>query len=119
LIAILDREFNTRDLPDWRKRLDAASITFDIVGTLADIAHDPQMRAIGAVLPYAGNPDLMTVGSPFQLNGLEKVSPRAAHGLGEHSEDVLREIGYGTEEIRRLLASRVVIKAEQPIPTSA
>jgi crotonobetainyl-CoA:carnitine CoA-transferase CaiB-like acyl-CoA transferase len=119
LIAIFDREFSTRDLSAWRKNLDAAGITFDIVGTLADIAQDPQMRAIGALIPYADNPDLLTIGSPFELDGIEKVSPRAAPGLGEHSEDVLREAGYSAAEIQRLLASRVVIKPEPAIPSPA
>ena len=36
----------------------------------------------------------MTVNSPIEIRGQEKVPPRVAPDVGEHSEQVLREAGY-------------------------
>ena len=119
LIAIFDREFTSRDLAEWRKALDAAGITFDIVGTLDDIPNDPQMRAAGALVPFAEEPDMLTVSSPFALAGIEKTGPGRAPDLGEHSEAVLREAGFDAAEIRRMREAGVFIQSKPPMPPTA
>jgi len=43
---------------------------------------------------------------------VEKVPPRMPPELGEHSVEILREIGYGDAEIDELLASRVVVQGK-------
>ncbi len=101
IIAMLDEAFAKRDLPDWRRRLDDAGVTFGVVGTLDDVLDDEQMRANGALVPFASG-DGLTVSSPFQLAGETKVAPRDAPAVGQHSEEVLREAGYSAEEIGRL-----------------
>ena len=40
--------------------------------------------------------------SPFHLEGEDKVAPRYAPTVGEHSEDVLRGAGYSADEIGQL-----------------
>ncbi len=109
LIAIFDNEFAMRDLAEWRCALDAAGITFDVVGNLDDIANDEQMRATKALVPLAHNPGLLTVNSPFELGGVEKTPPGPAPGLGQHSEAVLREIGFDLTEIDRLRQVGVIV----------
>ena len=108
----LDAVFATRDMPEWRRILDAVGVTFGVVGKVDDVAHDEQMRAIGALVPFADG-EALTVSSPFHLDGEAKVAPRRAPALGQHSEAVLREAGYGADEIGRLrklgvLAWRIV-----------
>ena len=107
LVALLDRQFAQRDLADWRDRLDQAGITFGLVGTLADIEHDEQLRAAGALVPFADGSGL-TVSSPFEIDGIDKVPAGKAPALGEHSVDVLRDAGFSAEEIDRLVAARVL-----------
>ena len=82
-------------------------MTFGIVGTVDEAAHDAQMRAIGALVPFAGS-DTLTVSSPFQLDGETKVTPRFAPKIGQHSDAVLREAGYSADEIERLRDRGVV-----------
>lgn len=108
MIAILDRQFARRDMAEWRDRMDAVGITFSAVSTLADIPEDRQMHAAGALVPFA-QAGGFTVSSPFSLHGAEKVAPGNAPDLGEHSETVLREAGYGEAEIEALRARRVIV----------
>ena len=135
LIALFDAQFAEQDLALWRQRLDAAGITFGVVGTLADIPDDAQMRAAGALLPFAHQPGL-TLASPVQIHSAHSPhsphSPHIAHNphnphgvaqrppgpaptLGQHSAAVLRDAGFADDHIRRLIDSQVVLDA--PLPT--
>lgn len=107
LIALFDDIFATRDLADWRKRLDDVGITFGVTGTLEDIPDDLQMREAGALVPYADGA-MLTVNSPFTIDGVEKAKPRAAPAIGQHSEEILREAGYSADDIARLRQSKAV-----------
>jgi crotonobetainyl-CoA:carnitine CoA-transferase CaiB-like acyl-CoA transferase len=101
LVAELDVMFETRDMAEWRTILDGVGVTFGVVGKTDDVAHDAQMQAIGALVPFADG-KVLTVSSPFHLEGEEKVAPRYAPAVGQHSDDVLRDAGYSADEIGRL-----------------
>jgi formyl-CoA transferase len=98
IVAMLDATFAERDVADWRARLDTAGVTFGVVGTLDDVPDDEQMRANGALVPFADGSGL-TISSPFQLTGEAKVAPRRAPAVGQHGDELLREAGYTTDEI--------------------
>jgi crotonobetainyl-CoA:carnitine CoA-transferase CaiB-like acyl-CoA transferase len=48
------------------------------------------------------NDNLLTINSPIWVDGAQKRQPQHPPGLGEHSDEVLREAGYGAAEIARL-----------------
>lgn len=102
LIALFDAAFARHDLHTWRHRLDAAGVTFGVVTTLPDIDDDVQMRACGALVPYAQAPGL-TVASPLQLDGAPQRPPGAAPALGQHGDEVLAEAGFTPAERQRLV----------------
>jgi crotonobetainyl-CoA:carnitine CoA-transferase CaiB-like acyl-CoA transferase len=114
LIALLDAVFAARDWPEWRLVLERSSIAYSAVGTLDDIPHDAQMRASGALVslddPRAGAS--LTVSSPLQIIGQDKVPARMAPEIGEHTVEVLREAGVDAAEIDRLLAAGVIVQAK-------
>ena len=51
LMGILDDVFARKTLAEWRAILDAAGLTFGVVGTVAEIVHDPQALANGILRP--------------------------------------------------------------------
>jgi len=52
-------------------------------------------------VPFADGGQL-TVSSPFHIDGVDKVPAQRAPAIGQHSDAVLREAGYGADEIARL-----------------
>jgi crotonobetainyl-CoA:carnitine CoA-transferase CaiB-like acyl-CoA transferase len=101
LVRVLDAEFAKRDLVDWRGILDSVGVTFGIVGTVNEVLDDQQMRDSGALVPFADGAQL-TVSSPFHIDGVDKVPAQRAPAIGQHSEAVLREAGYASDDIARL-----------------
>jgi crotonobetainyl-CoA:carnitine CoA-transferase CaiB-like acyl-CoA transferase len=114
LTAILDEHFGTKDWVDWYPILEKTGVAFGVVGTLDDIPHDAQMRASGALVPIddprAGAS--LTVASPLQIDGQEKVPPTLAPSIGQHTVEVLRAAGIAEGEIERLLRAGVIVQAD-------
>jgi formyl-CoA transferase len=107
LVAILDDLFAQKDLKEWRGILDEAGIIFGIVAETADIAEDEQALAAGHLVKFS-DADFMTINSPIEIRGQEKVPPRLAPRVGEHSAAVLRDAGYGEPEIAALRDAGVI-----------
>jgi crotonobetainyl-CoA:carnitine CoA-transferase CaiB-like acyl-CoA transferase len=107
LIAILDAEFAAKDLAAWRAILDANDLITGAVAALDDIPGDRQMLANDVLVPFA-NDTMLTINSPFWVAEADKVVPRKAPGIGEHSDEVLRKAGYADADIARLRAGGAV-----------
>jgi crotonobetainyl-CoA:carnitine CoA-transferase CaiB-like acyl-CoA transferase len=107
LIKIFDEIFAARNLAEWRKILDGNGLVFGVVGILDDIPTDQQMLDNEVLVPFAGD-SLLTVNSPIFIDGARKVSPRHPPGIGEHSDEILREAGYDEASIAQLRASGAV-----------
>lgn len=113
LVRLFDHRFAEHDLAHWRPLLDAAGITFGLIGKLSDIPGDLQMREAGALVPTDHAPG-WTVANPVQLGDVAPRRPGVAPALGQHSRAVLCEAGYDDAQIDQLLAQRVAIAATEP-----
>jgi len=110
LVEILDPLFASQPLQHWKKVLDEGRVIFGVVQIADEIIHDPQMHANKILVPL-DDPSIgatHTVNSPIHVRGVEKVAPRRAPALGEHSADVLRDLGFSKDEVEALLKSSVV-----------
>lgn len=110
IVALLDKRFATRPLAEWRDVLDAAGLTYGVVQTLQECAHDPQLLANQILVPIddgSSEPHL-TLNSPVHLDQEQKVPPRPAPDLGEHTEAVLAELGFDADGIESLRAAGAI-----------
>jgi formyl-CoA transferase len=107
LIKIFDEVFATRDLAEWRKILDGNGLVFGVVGILDDIPHDKQMLDNEVLVPFEDD-TMLTISSPIWIDGARKVQPRQPPGIGEHSDEILRNAGYDEASIQKLRASGAV-----------
>ena len=110
LTAILDDIFRTQPLAHWTEALDRAHITYGVVHSPSENANDQQLLANEIVVPLegAGGGLKYTVSSPLKVHGVAKVPARRAPELGEHNEEVLKQLGFGDDEIDSLRASGAI-----------
>ena len=82
-------------------------LMFGVVGILDDIPHDKQMLDNEVLVPFEHD-TMLTINSPIWVSGAKKVQPRKPPGVGEHSDEILRNAGYDEAAIARLRASGAV-----------
>ncbi len=107
LYAILQSQFETRDLAGWRAVFKENDIKWAPLPKLDDVVADEQMRASGAIVKFEGG-QLETVNSPVFLSGVTKRTPHPAPEIGAHTREVLRELGYGDSEIESMIKDGAV-----------
>ena len=107
LTAKLDEIFASKDFAEWKPLLEANGLIFGIVQRIEDVARDEQAIAAGVLVPFEGE-EMLTVSSPFWLEGQQKVAPRRAPSVGEHNDEVLAGLGYSDSDIAGLRAARVI-----------
>ena len=115
LTAIFDEVFCSQPMTHWYDVFNGVHVTFGVVQGPQDVINDPQLRANDIVVPLegAGGKLTSTISSPIQVHGVAKVSAKRAPQLGEHNEEVLRELGFSAAEIDGLRASGATPKAKE------
>jgi len=115
LVAELDRTFAGHPLAHWKTTLDAARLPYGVVQVPEEIVKDPQLFANGIVVPIADGSETprYTVNSPVTIKEAPKVAPRGAPALGQHTDEILQEIGLTPESIAGLHASGAISKPNE------
>jgi formyl-CoA transferase len=103
LAEILDPVFAGRPWLEWRARLRRHEITFGLLGVLRDVPDDEQAVANGAVVQSTVPEMPRTLSAPIRLSFAPAPNaPGPAPGHGQHTDEILAELGYSTAEIGRL-----------------
>ncbi len=110
LAAILDEVFAAQPLAHWHDTFERARITYGIVKTPAEVTTDPQVLANEIIVPIEGGGDHLTrtVSSPIKIHGVPKTAARRGPELGEHNDEVLRELGFDADQIESYRASKTI-----------
>lgn len=112
ITGVIASRLATRTAEEWVRILGEVGIPVSLVQSLSEVVKDPQVVARNAVLPVPGFDDqLATVHSPFRLASCPTVRSERFPELGEHSVEVLEQLGYREDEVTALLACGVVMQA--------
>jgi crotonobetainyl-CoA:carnitine CoA-transferase CaiB-like acyl-CoA transferase len=103
LVPILDRIFATKPLADWATIFDRENVWWAPVQTPEQVVNDPQARAAGGLVrvPTADG-DAEMVANPSDFSATPWTPAAPAPEFGQHTEEVLLELGYDWETIARL-----------------
>jgi len=101
LVAIIDASVGAKTMAEWKEILRMNGVIWGPVPSTQQAAHDPQMEANGVFAEI--KPGLRTVANPLTIAGVEKVKPRLAPKVGEHTVEILKSVGLSEEAIRNLI----------------
>ena len=110
LVSILSARLATRTTHDWYEALRAAGVPAAPVASIADVVGSEQTAALGILqpLPHPGIPDLQLPALPLSFDGERARHRTAPPAVGEHTEEILRDLGFAPGEIRALADAGVV-----------
>ena len=110
LLPLVADAMASRTSAQWVEVLDAAGVPVGPIQTVDEVVTDPQVLARGMVgeveHPTAGT--LRTIGCPVRLTATPPQVRTAPPLLGQHTDDVLAELGVDAERLTALRASGAV-----------
>ena len=110
LATLLAERLATDDTAAWHERLTAAGVPAAPVADVRDVAESPQTEALGILqrLDHSRINGLRLPALPLSFDGERALHPSAPPDVGQHSTEILREVGYADEEIAALAADGVI-----------
>ncbi len=109
LCALLDEIFATRTRDEWSDVFDRENVWWAPVQDLDEVVDDPQVRASGGFVdvPDEGGTATM-VATPVDFSATPWAPRSMPPDPGQHTDEVLAELGVSVDEIEKLRASGVV-----------
>ncbi|MDB5857611.1 MAG: coA-transferase family protein [Ramlibacter sp.] len=103
-VALVSEVLRQRKRSEWLQALDEAGIPCSPLHTLGELSAHPHTRASGMVFDYEHPAlgKLSTVAQPLRFDGARTEVRRPSPMHGEHTREVLQELGYSEQEIQAL-----------------
>jgi crotonobetainyl-CoA:carnitine CoA-transferase CaiB-like acyl-CoA transferase len=111
LVPLLEPIMKTRSKADWLAALERAKVPCGAINNLQEVFADPQVRERGMVTEWHHplQPHLALVSSPMKLSRTPVRAERPPPMLGQHTEEVLRELLDCTDDrLSELKNSKVI-----------
>jgi formyl-CoA transferase len=111
LIAELDSIFATKTLAEWEAQFATLEGVWSPEKSPAEIIEDEQALVNGFVTPvtYADGGTYLTGASPAQFDGRPVGELRASPTHGQHTDEVLRELGFDGDQIAAMRERALVV----------
>ncbi|WP_182343906.1 CaiB/BaiF CoA transferase family protein [Comamonas koreensis] len=110
LISIITEAMRSNTTDYWVEKFEQAGVPAGPVRKIKDMLEDPQTLARDMVIevdhPVAGQ--VQALGLPIKFSHGNGVTRRGAPQYGEHTAEVLQELGYSSDDIAALAASQAV-----------
>jgi crotonobetainyl-CoA:carnitine CoA-transferase CaiB-like acyl-CoA transferase len=108
LVAEFDKAFAAMPFDEIARRLDEADLVWSPVQTPAQVAADPQVMASGAIVQVEDGQGgtFPSPASPARFPGADQAVRPRSPTLGEHTREVLAEIGYSEPEIEAIFEAQ-------------
>ena len=94
----------------WLKIFDSYELPVNLVALVEESKNDPQILQNQMVVAPEDDriKTPLIVEHPIQISNVPKVGPVCAPALGEHTGEVLADLGYTIEEVNRLRESGII-----------
>jgi crotonobetainyl-CoA:carnitine CoA-transferase CaiB-like acyl-CoA transferase len=113
--------FLTRTTAEWMGLLEDADIPYTPLRTIEELIGDPHLEAIGffSHVEHPSEGRVKSMRSPTTWSDSKADPPRPAPTLGEHSHEILRELGLADQSIEDLFAKGIVHGPQDAAPVPA
>jgi succinate--hydroxymethylglutarate CoA-transferase len=113
LVRLINEHFSTKNLSEWLEIFEGSGLPYGAINDVSEALTHPQAEARNMVeeiddFTSATQGLLKTIAPAVKFGGMEMKARRNPPLLGEHTEEVLKEMGYGEEELALLRTDGIV-----------
>ena len=104
LTGIIDEEFGKKTLDEWRSILTENGLVWAPVNTPMEAINDEQAQVMGFFSEW-DHPKwgpIRMIDNPIRMSGTQSGNRLKAPELGEHTDEIVRELGYSAEAVAKL-----------------
>jgi len=109
LVDELDKVFATKNLDEWGQAFDRENVWWAPVNSISDVVNDPVAQEAGAFVDVPGpEGPIQGVATPVDFYGTPWQPRGYVPELGQHTEEILLELGYDWDRIVALKEDGVI-----------
>ncbi len=113
LIPLLEKVFASKPREHWLKVLEEAGVPVAPVYEIDEVFADDYSKELVYTINHPTLGAIKMLAEPGRINDTKPQTSQPPPLLGQHTIEVLRQLGYSDQEIRRLVEEGVVQAAEQ------